>query len=63
MTWWLFRMMRGKVDSILGRHATLSIKRLNPSNDHLRWEHCPDGVSHEVQFDNNSIRMVFKKET
>jgi hypothetical protein len=50
------------VDSIMGRHSTLSIKRLNPSNGHIVWEHCQDRCPCDVRFDKNSIRLVFKKE-
>lgn len=50
------------VDSIIGRHATMSIKRLNPDNGHLMWEHCQDRFPYDVQFDNPSIRLVFKNE-
>jgi hypothetical protein len=50
------------VDSIMGRHSTLSIKRLNPSNGHVIWEHCQDRCPCDVRFDKNSIRLVFKKE-
>ena len=50
------------VDSIMGRHATMSIKRLNPDNGHLMWEHCQDRFPYDVQFDNPSIRLVFKNE-
>jgi len=50
------------VDSIMGRHATLSIKRLNPGNGHLMWEHCQDRYPYDVRFDKNSIRLVFKTE-
>jgi len=49
-------------DSIMGRHATLSIKRLNPSNGHIIWEHCQDQCPFDVRFDRNSIRLIFKKE-
>jgi hypothetical protein len=49
-------------DSIMGRHATLSIKRLNPSNGHIIWEHCQDQCPCDVRFDRNSIRLIFKKE-
>jgi outer membrane protein assembly factor BamB len=50
------------VDSIMGRHATLSIKRLNPSNGHIMWEHCQDQCPCDVRFDKTSIRLIFKKE-
>jgi hypothetical protein len=49
-------------NSIMGRPATLSIKRINPSNGHLMWEHCQDRAPYDVRFDKNSIRLVFKKE-
>jgi len=49
-------------DSILGKHATLSIKRLNPANGRQMWEHCQDRAPYDVQFDKNTIRLVFKQE-
>jgi hypothetical protein len=49
-------------DSILGKHATLSIKRLNPANGRQIWEHCQDRAPYDVQFDKNTIRLVFKQE-
>jgi hypothetical protein len=50
------------VDSIMGRRSTLTIKRLNPNNGHLMWEHCQDRCPSDVRFHQNSIRLVFKKE-
>ena len=50
------------VDSIMGRHATLSIKRLNPANGRVMWEHCQDRAPCNVRFDQNSIRLIFQHE-
>ena len=49
-------------DSILGRDSVLSIKRLNPKNGHVLWEHVQNRAPLDVQFDHNTIRLVFKKE-
>jgi len=49
-------------DSILAKHATLSIKRLNPANGRVMWEHCQDRAPYDIQFDRSMIRLVFKKE-
>jgi outer membrane protein assembly factor BamB len=49
-------------DSIMGRESALSIKRLNPKNGRVMWEHVQQRAPVDVQFDRNSIRLVFKKE-
>jgi len=49
-------------DSIAGRGSSLSIKRINPKNGHVMWEHTEDRAPLDVQFDRNSIRLVFKRE-
>src|ERR1035437_4482984 len=49
-------------DSIAGRESFLSIKRINPKNGHVMWEHCQDRAPLQVQFDQNTIRLVFRKE-
>ena len=49
-------------DSIAGRESFLSIKRVNPKNGHVMWEHCQDRAPLEIQFDQNTIRLVFRKE-
>jgi hypothetical protein len=38
------------------------IRRINPSNGRLMWEHFQQRAPLDVQFDKNSIRLVFKKE-
>jgi outer membrane protein assembly factor BamB len=49
--------------NIMGpRSSSLSIKRINPKNGHVMWEHCQDRAPLEVQFDQNTIRLVFRKE-
>ena len=40
----------------------MSIKRLNPKNGRVMWEHVQQRAPVDVQFDQNSIRLVFKKE-
>ncbi len=50
------------VDSIMGRESTLSIKRINPKNGKVMWEHCQKRSPLDVEFDHNFIRLVFKKE-
>ena len=49
-------------DSIAGRESFLSIKRINPKNGHVMWEHCQERAPLDVQFDRNTIRLVFRKE-
>ena len=49
-------------DSIAGRGSFLSIKRINPKNGHVMWEHCQKRAPLDVQFDQNTIRLVFRKE-
>ena len=49
-------------DSIAGKQSFCSIKRINPRNGHVLWEHHEDRVPLDVQFDQNTIRLVFKKE-
>ncbi len=50
------------VDSIAGRESFVSIKRLNPKNGHVMWEYTEKRVPLDVRFDQNTIRLVFKKE-
>jgi len=40
----------------------VQIKRLNPRNGHEMWEHYQQRAPVDVQFDKNTIRLVFKKE-
>ncbi|HOX58223.1 MAG TPA: PQQ-binding-like beta-propeller repeat protein [Candidatus Paceibacterota bacterium] len=49
-------------DSIAGRSSFLSIKRINPKNGRVMWEHCQDRAPLDVRFDQNTIRLVFRKE-
>ena len=49
-------------DSMLGRQSSLSIKRINPKNGHVMWEHSEERAPLDVQFDRNRIRLVFKRE-
>ena len=40
----------------------LRIKRINPDNGHVMWEHFQQRAPVDIQFDKNTIRLVFKKE-
>src|SRR6266404_3741706 len=40
----------------------MKIKRLNPQNGHEMWEHVQNRAPIDVQFEQNTIRLVFKKE-
>jgi PQQ-like domain len=40
----------------------LRIRRINPKNGHEMWEHFEQRAPLDVQFDKNSIQLVFKKE-
>jgi len=44
------------------RQPYLRIKRINPKNGRQMWEHFQQRAPVDVQFDKNSIRLVFKKE-
>ncbi len=50
------------MDSISGRVSVLSIKRLNPKNGRVMWEHVQKRAPIDVEFDQNTIRLVFKHE-
>ena len=50
------------LDSIAGRESVLSIKRLDPKNGRVMWEHVQKRAPVDVKFDQNRIRLVFKKE-
>jgi hypothetical protein len=50
------------MDSISGRESVLSIKRVNPKNGRVLWEHVQKRAPVDVQFDQNTIRLVFKRE-
>lgn len=49
-------------DAILGRESFLCLKRINPKNGHVMWEYPDKRVPLDVQFDQNTIRLVFKRE-
>ena len=49
-------------DAILGRESFLCLKRINPRNGHVMWEYPDKRVPLDVQFDQNTIRLVFKRE-
>jgi hypothetical protein len=49
-------------DSIAGRESVLKIKRLNPRNGHVMWTHQEERAPLDLQFDQNTIRLVFRKE-
>lgn len=40
----------------------MKIKRINPKNGSVMWEHFQQRAPLDVQFDKNSIQLVFKKE-
>ena len=40
----------------------LKIKRLNPRNGHVMWEHTQQRAPIDVEFDKNMLRLVFNKE-
>ncbi|HWQ91948.1 MAG TPA: hypothetical protein VN673_09775, partial [Clostridia bacterium] len=40
----------------------MRIRRINPRNGSEMWEHFQQRAPLDVQFDKNSIRLVFKKE-
>lgn len=48
--------------AILRKPAYVQIRRLNPSNGKMMWEYSQPRAPLDVQFDGNSIEMVFKNE-
>jgi hypothetical protein len=40
----------------------LRIRRISPSDGHEIWEHFQQRAPLDIQFDKNTIRLVFKKE-
>ncbi len=50
------------MDSVMGKESFVSIKRINPKNGRAMWEHVEKRAPFDVQFDQNTIRLVFKKE-
>jgi hypothetical protein len=58
----------GGMDSVMGMPGMggmrpfIRIKRLKPSNGKEMWEHYESRGPIDVQFDKNSIRLIFKKE-
>jgi len=40
----------------------MKIKRLNPRNGHEMWEHVQQRAPIDVQFEQNTIRLMFKKQ-
>jgi hypothetical protein len=50
------------MDSVMGKESFVSIKRINPKNGRVMWEHVQKRAPFDVQFDQNTIRLVFKKE-
>jgi hypothetical protein len=46
----------------MGRESSMSIKRINPKNGHVIWEEMQNRAPLDVQFDRNTIRLVFRKE-
>ncbi len=49
-------------DPDTAKPAFLRIKRLNPRNGDVMWEYDDQRAPFDVQFENNTIRLVFKKE-
>jgi hypothetical protein len=44
------------------RAPFLRIRRISPRNGHILWEHGQERAPLDIQFDKNTIRLVFKKE-
>ena len=45
-----------------GMPPHVRIKRLDPGNGHVLWEHYQGRAPLDVQFDKNTIQLLFKKE-
>ena len=50
------------VDTGFETKPYLRIRRINPKNGHQMWEYFEQRAPFDVQFDKNSIQVVFKKE-
>ena len=44
------------------RPPSMRIRRISPKDGHVVWEHAQERAPLDIQFDKNSIRLVFKKE-
>jgi len=51
-----------KMDTGYEERPYLRIKRINPKNGKEMWEHYEDRAPVDVEFEQNTIRLVFKKE-
>ncbi len=51
-----------KVETGFERKPFLQIKRINPKNGQQMWEHYEERAPLDLQFDQNSIEIVFRKE-
>ncbi len=40
----------------------MRIRRISPKNGHIVWEYYQQRAPLDIQFDKNTIRLVFKKE-
>ncbi len=49
-------------DAMASHGSELVIKRINPRNGHVMWHHSQERAPVDVQFDQNTIRLVFRKE-
>ena len=47
---------------VINRPAFLRIRRISPKDGHILWEHDQPRAPLDVQFDKNTIRLVFRKE-
>jgi hypothetical protein len=46
----------------LNKPPYLRIARVNPKNGRIMWEHYQDRCPINVQFNDNSIELIFKRE-
>jgi outer membrane protein assembly factor BamB len=49
-------------DTLASHGSELVIKRINPRNGHVMWHYGDERAPVDVQFDRNTIRLVFRKE-
>ena len=58
----ILRMSPYTPDTGMETKPYLKIKLLNPKNGHEVWEHWQQRAPLDVEFENNTIRLVFRKE-
>jgi outer membrane protein assembly factor BamB len=50
------------MDAVMGQGSFMCITRVNPKNGRVMWKYPDSRAPLDVQFDKNTIRLVFRKE-